>query len=62
MRLDYQILLKSHPPTLLAGSVTTPLYVNWIDNHSRVDDGVTVGSCKITIIFFADYLVLLVSS
>jgi len=23
------------------------VYMNWIDSHSRVDEGVTVGSCRI---------------
>ena len=37
--------------------VTTPLhslhYMNWIDSHSRVDEGVTVGSCMINLLLLA---------
>jgi len=37
------------------------VYTNWIDSHSRVDKGVTVGSCWINRLLFADCLVLLAS-
>ena len=37
------------------------VYTNWIDTHSRVDEGVTVGSCWINRLLFADGLVLLAS-
>ena len=37
------------------------IYMNWIDSHSRVDEGVTVGSCRINRLLFADELVLLAS-
>ena len=37
------------------------VYTNWIDGHSRVDKGVTVGSCWINRLLFADCLVLLAS-
>ena len=47
--------------TRAAGS--PPLvYMNWINSHSRVDEGVTVGSCRINRVLFADDLVLLASS
>jgi len=36
--------------------------MNWIDSHSRVDNGVTVGSYRINRLLCADYLVLLASS
>ena len=36
--------------------------MNWIDIHSRVDEGVTVGSFRINRLLFADHLVLLASS
>jgi len=37
-------------------------YINWIDSQSRVDEGVSVGSCRINRLLFADNLVLLASS
>jgi len=37
------------------------IYMNWINSHSRFE-GVTVGSCRINRLLFADDLVLLVSS
>jgi len=36
--------------------------MNWTDSHSHVDEGVTVGSCKINHLLLADDLVLLASS
>jgi len=45
-------------PVSCAGGV----YMNWIDSHSRVDEGVTVGSYRINRLLFADGLVLLASS
>jgi len=36
--------------------------MNWIDCHCRVDEGVTVGSCRINRLLFADDFVLLASS
>ena len=36
--------------------------MTWIDTHSRVDGGVTVGACRINRLLFADDLVLLTSS
>jgi len=44
------------------GLRTTGLYMHWIDSHSRVDEGVTVGSCRINRLLFAEDLVLLASS
>ena len=38
------------------------VYMNWIDSHSRIDEGVTVGSCMNNRLLFADDLVLLASS
>jgi len=38
------------------------VYMNWIDSHSQVDEGVTVGSYRINHLLFADDLVLLASS
>jgi len=38
------------------------IYMNWIDSHSRVDKGVTVGSCRIDCLLFVDNLVLFASS
>ena len=38
------------------------VYMNWIDSHSRVHEGVTLGSCRINRWLFADDLVLLASS
>jgi len=35
--------------------------MDWIDSHSRVDEGVTVGSYRINRLYFADDLVLLAS-
>jgi len=47
-------------------AVTAPFhslyYMNWIESHSRVNEGVTVGSCRINRLLFADDLVLLASS
>jgi len=37
-------------------------HMNWIDSHSRVDEDVTGGSCRINRLLFADNLVLLTSS
>jgi len=36
--------------------------MNWIDSHSRVDESVTVGNCRINRLLFADDLILLASS
>ena len=51
---------------LRQGCVLSPLlfivYMNWIDMHSRVDEGVTIGDCNISRLLFADDLVLLASS
>ena len=44
-------------PVSCAGGV----YMNWIDSHSRVDEGVTVGSYRINRLLVADDLVLLAS-
>ena len=38
------------------------VYMNWIDSHSWVEEGVTVGSYRINGLLFADDLVLLASS
>ena len=35
--------------------------MNWIDNHSRVEEGVTFVSCRINHLLFADDFVLLAS-
>jgi len=40
-------------------AVTVPLhslYMNWLDSRSRVDEVVTVGSCRINHLLFADNL------
>ena len=37
------------------------VYMNWIDSHSRLDEGVTVGSCRINRSLFADDFELLAS-
>ena len=51
---------------LRQGCVLSPLlfivYMNWIDKRSRVDECVSIGSCKISRLIFADDLVLLASS
>ena len=48
---------------LRQGCVLSPLlfiiYMNWIDKHSRTDECITIGSCKISRLLFADDLVLL---
>ena len=48
------------------GCVLSPLlfivYISWIDSHSRDDEGVTAGSCRINRVVFADDLVLLAYS
>jgi len=36
--------------------------MNWMDSHSRVDERVTIGSCRINRLLFANNLVLLASS
>jgi len=36
-------------------------YMNWIDSHNRVEEDVTVGSCRINCLPFVDDLVLLAS-
>jgi len=36
--------------------------MNWIDSHSRVEEGVTSVSCRMNRLLFADGLVLLASS
>jgi len=33
--------------------------MNWIDSHCQVNEGVTVGSCRINRLLFVDDLVLL---
>jgi len=38
------------------------VYMNLIDSHSRVEEGVTVGSCRISRLLFADDWVLITSS
>jgi len=38
------------------------VYMNWIESHSRIDEGVTVGSCRKNRLLFADDLVLLACS
>jgi len=38
------------------------VHTNGIDSHSRVDEGVTAGSCRINRLLFASDLVLLASS
>jgi len=38
------------------------VYMNWIESHSRIDEGVTVGSCSKNRLLFADDLVLLACS
>jgi len=38
------------------------VHMNWIDSHSRVDKGVTIGSCKISRFLFANDFVLLAFS
>ena len=38
------------------------IYMNWMDKLSRTDECVTIGSCKISRLLFADDLVLLASS
>jgi len=48
-------------------AVTTPLHslqlcMSWMDNHSGVEEGVTVVSCRIKGLLFVDDLVLLASS
>jgi len=51
---------RSGPPAmgigLPQGYVLSPLlfivYMNWIDNQSRVDEGVTVRSCRINHFIF----------
>jgi len=51
---------------LQEGCVLSPLLfifrMNWIDSRSRVEEGVTVGSCKINRLLFVDDLVFLASS
>ena len=51
---------------LRQGCVLSPLlfitYMNWIDKHSHVNEGVMIGSCKVSRMLFADDLVLLASS
>jgi len=34
------------------------VYMKWIDSHRCVDEGVTVGNCRMNRLFFADELVL----
>ena len=54
--------VKSQPFTLWTvglrqGCILSPLLfivdVNWIDKHSRIDGGVTVGSCRVNGLLFA---------
>ena len=51
---------------LQQGCVLSPLlfivYMNWIDKCSRVSECVSIGSCKISRLLFADDLVLLAST
>ena len=51
---------------LRQGCVLSPLlfivYMNWIDRLSQVDKGVTIGTCKVNRLLFADDLALLASS
>jgi len=61
--------VKSQPFTvgvgLQHGSVLSPLlftvYMNWTDSRSRVNKGVTAGSCRINHLLFADNLIALAS-
>jgi len=41
---------------------STPVYVNVIDSYSQVNKGVTVGSCRVNRLLFANDLLLLLSS
>jgi len=34
------------------------VHMNWIDSHKRIDEGVTVGDCKMNRLLFAHELVL----
>jgi len=34
------------------------VYMNWIASHRRVDEGVTIGNCRMNHLLFADELVL----
>ena len=51
---------------LRQGCALSPLlfiiYMNWIDKRSQTDEGVTIGSCKISRLLFADDLVLLAAT
>ena len=51
---------------LRQGCVLSPLlsivYMNWIDKCSQADECVTIGSCKVSRLLFADDLVLLSST
>ena len=61
--------IKSQPFTVGVGRrqgcvLSPPLFMickKWIDSNSRVDEGVTVGSCRINCLLFAHDLVLLTS-
>ena len=52
----------SRRPHNTAGGCAPPVYMKWIDSHSRVVEGVTVGSCKNNRLLFVNDLVLLASS
>ena len=51
---------------LRQGCVLSPLlfivYMNWIDKHSQVDEGITIGTSRVNRLLFADDLTLLATS
>ena len=38
------------------------VYMNWIDKRSQADECAMIGTCKISYLLFADYLILLQQS
>jgi len=59
---DCSPLVLDSDKSVLLSPLLFAVYMNWTDTHSRVDEGVGVGSCRINRLLFADNLVLLASS
>jgi len=55
-------LVLDSDKSVLLSPLLFAVYINLIDTHSRVDEGVAVGSCRINRLLLADNMVLLAFS